>query len=67
MRAAQVYSQSASGAFVAALLMDGYDTTDVAELLPHLQTPTLVLHWTDDPMFSSRLAQDMATKMPMQD
>ena len=64
VRAAQVYSQSASGDFVSALLLQGYDTTDVTALLPRLDTPTLVLHWTEDPMFSSRLAQELAAKIP---
>jgi class 3 adenylate cyclase len=64
VRAAQVYNQSASGEFVAALLLQGYDTTDVTELLPRLLTPTLVLHWNEDPMFSARLAQELAAKIP---
>ncbi len=64
VHAAQVYSQSASGEFVAQLLIRGFDTTDVASLLPLVRVPTLVLHWRDDPMFAFRLAQDLAAAIP---
>jgi class 3 adenylate cyclase/pimeloyl-ACP methyl ester carboxylesterase len=64
VHAAQVYSQSASGEFVARLLTRGFETTDVTPLLSSIRVPTLVLHWSDDPMFSFRLAQDLAAKIP---
>ena len=64
VRAAQVYSQSASGEFVSGLFLRGYDTTDVTALLPKVQAPTLVLHWGEDPMFAARLAQELAAGIP---
>jgi class 3 adenylate cyclase len=61
---AQVYVQSTSGEFVARLLMNGFEHTDVTDLLPGLRVPVLLLHRTEDPMFSFRMAQDLAAKLP---
>jgi class 3 adenylate cyclase len=61
---AQLYAQSASGDFVARLLIQGYETADVAALLPQVRVPTLVLHRREDPMFSFRLAQGLAAAIP---
>jgi class 3 adenylate cyclase/pimeloyl-ACP methyl ester carboxylesterase len=61
---AQVYVQSTSGEFVARLLMNGFEHTDVTSLLPDLRVPVLLLHRTEDPMFSFRMAQDLAAKIP---
>jgi len=64
VRQAQLYVQSTSGEFVARLLTSGFESIDVTDLLPDLRPPVLVLHWTDDPMFSFRSAQNLASKIP---
>jgi class 3 adenylate cyclase len=61
---AQVYLQSTSGEFVARLLLEGFQQTDVTHLLPDVRVPVLVLHRTEDPMFSFRLAQCLAAQLP---
>jgi class 3 adenylate cyclase/pimeloyl-ACP methyl ester carboxylesterase len=61
---AQVYIQSTSGEFVARLLLDGFVHTDVTDLLPNICVPVLLLHRTEDPMFSFRIAQDLAASLP---
>jgi class 3 adenylate cyclase len=60
----QVFVESTTGEFVARLLTRGYETTDVTALLPQLQMPTLVMHRSNDPMYSFRLAQTLAAAIP---
>ncbi len=61
---AQVYLQSTSGEFVARLLLDGFESADVTDLLPHVRVPALVLHRSEDPMFPFRVAQELAATIP---
>lgn len=61
---AQVYVQSTDGELVAQILTTGFDSTDVTPLLPRVRVPTLILHRRDDPMFSFRLAQQLAATIP---
>jgi class 3 adenylate cyclase/pimeloyl-ACP methyl ester carboxylesterase len=64
VRQARLYVQSTSGEFVSRLLLSGYETADAAHLLAGLRVPTLVLHWTRDPMFSFHLAEGLAAGIP---
>jgi class 3 adenylate cyclase len=41
-----------------------YDSTDVTEMLPQVQVPTLVLHRISDALFPFTGAQEMATRIP---
>ncbi|MDP9236548.1 MAG: alpha/beta fold hydrolase [Chloroflexota bacterium] len=61
---AKVYAQSTTGEFVARLLTQGFETTDVTPLLSQIRVPTLVLHRSDDPMIPFRLAQALAAAIP---
>jgi class 3 adenylate cyclase/alpha-beta hydrolase superfamily lysophospholipase len=61
---AQVYLQSTSGEFVARLLMDGFESADVTDLLPRVHVPTLILHRSEDPMIPFRAAQELAAMIP---
>ena len=41
-----------------------YDSTDVTEILPQVQAPTLVLHRMEDSLFPFAGAQEMAARIP---
>ena len=45
-------------------IISGVATTDVGDVLPAIQTPTIVLHSTDDPMYDVGVARDLAARIP---
>ncbi len=61
---AQQYIESASGDFVARMLVRGFETTDVTGLLSKVRPPTLIMHRADDPLYPLRVAQRLASAIP---
>jgi class 3 adenylate cyclase len=61
---ARLYTESAKGDFVARLLTDGFETTDVRDDLPRLRMPVLVMQRRDDPLYGFSLSQRLAAAIP---
>ena len=45
-------------------IIEGVAITDVTDVLPAIQAPTIVLHSTDDPMYHVGVARELAERIP---
>jgi class 3 adenylate cyclase/pimeloyl-ACP methyl ester carboxylesterase len=61
---AQMFTKSVDGATAAAAVLWGYDHIDVRDSLGKIACPTLILHRSDDSLFSVAIAQEMAQAIP---